>query len=166
MQTTPYNLSELQAFIRSLYVTAQYPNPMLYCAPFGFPVSFAALGAGLSATSSLSITGNADFLLLGLAHHVTVGLAAATVSSKTSPLLRLLITDSGTNEQYTNSPVDLENYSTNGGDSRMLPYPRLVQGKTSLTLQLTNYSATEAYTTELFLTGVQIKQLNSGTPAF
>lgn len=169
MQTTQYNMSELQQFIRSLYQQrrvgadgqVQIVTPNLYCAPFGYPVTFTGLGAGQSQTTQIAITANGDFLALGLKHHASNAAAAQTNSTKTIPCVRIQITDSGTAEQWTNAPVDLENYSTNAGDTRMLPFPRLVQGKTSLTVQATSYAAAESYTLDLFIEGVLIKVLNT-----
>ena len=81
------------------------------------------------------------------------------MSTKTAPFVRLLITDSGSNEQYTAQAVDLENYSQNGIGAHTLPYPRIVSGRSTLTIQATNYAPTaETYTTlDVFLEGLLIR---------
>jgi hypothetical protein len=61
--------------------------------------------------------------------------------------VRILITDSGSNEQFTNSAVDLENYSTNANIVNDLPYPRIISGRSTLTVQVTNYDTTTTYST-------------------
>jgi len=58
-----------------------------------------------------------------------VAAAAQNVSTKTAPLVRMLVTDSGSNEQFTNVAVDLENYSTNGNIINSLTYPRIISGR-------------------------------------
>ena len=90
-------------------------------------------------------------------HRANVAAAAQTVSTKTAPLARILITDSGTNEQFTNAAVDLENYSTNGNIVNDLPYPRIVSGRSTLTIQLTSYEATNTLNIDLSLEGVLVR---------
>jgi hypothetical protein len=90
-------------------------------------------------------------------HRANVAAAGQTVSNKTAPLCRILITDSGTNEQFTNSAVDLENYSTNGNIINDLPYPRIVSGRSTLTVQLTSYEASQTLNIDLSFEGVLVR---------
>jgi hypothetical protein len=115
------------------------------------------LTAGSSQTQTLSITANADFIFLQCHHHANVANAAQTVATKTAPLATILITDSGTNEQFTNAAVDLESYSTNGNIINNLPYPRIVSGRSTLTVQLTSYEATNTLNIYLSFSGVLVR---------
>ena len=92
-------------------------------------------------------------------HHraTSSAFAGQTVSTKVAPLARILITDSGTNEQFTNAAVDLENYSTNGNIVNDLPYPRIVSGRSTLTVQLTSYEASATINIDLSLEGVLVR---------
>jgi len=82
-------------------------------------------------------------------------------STKTAAFGRVLITDSGTNEQFTNAAVDLENYATNNGDARMLAYPRIIAGRSSLTVALTMYApAAETIALDLFFDGLLVRAFN------
>lgn len=125
--------------------------------PYGYSVTFTGLAQGASASQQLSITANADFIMTEILYRPGAG-AAQNVSTKTAAFVRLLITDSGTNEQYTNSAVDLENFATNGGFDRSIPYPRWIGGRTSLTFQATNYAPTaETYSFDVYLSGVLVR---------
>ena len=161
-----YSLADLERFILALYATQDYPEPTLYKAPFGYPIAVTGLAQSASTTQTLSITGNADFLLLDVFYRPQIA-AAQTVSTKTAAFIRMLVVDAGTNEQWTNTTVDLENYANNGNSGRkVLPYPRLIQGKTALTITFTNWAPTaETYSFEVFLSGVQVKVMNQGLPA-
>ncbi len=146
-----YSFLDIQAF-----VNVQYKNNPNYIQPYGYTITVPSLAPAATYTASLSITANADFVLTGLKYRATIAAAAQTVSNKTAACVRVLITDSGTNQQFSQSAVDLENYSTNGGDSRDLPYPRFIQGRTALSIAFTSYAAAETYAPlDLFLEGVQ-----------
>lgn len=79
------------------------------------------------------------------------------MSTKVAPLARILITDSGSNEQFTNSSVDLENYSTNGNIINKFDYPRIVSGRSTLTVQLTSYEASQTLNVDVFFEGVLVR---------
>jgi hypothetical protein len=148
-----YSLADLEAFANRFY-----KGRSLLMTPYGYTTGFPGLAQGVVATNILNIAANADFMLLAVNHRAQIG-AAQTVSAKTAPFVRLLITDSGSNEQYTAQAVDLENYSQNGIGAHTLPYPRIVSGRSTLTIQATNYAPTaETYTTlDVFLEGLLIR---------
>ena len=148
-----YSVMEIQAFANQIY-----GGRPLVLMPYGYTVSFASMTAGATQTQTISITANADFILTQVKTR-TSDASSQTVSNKNAPYFRLLITDSGTNEQYTNSAVDTENYSTNGNtQSGLLPYPRFISGRTSLTLTLTSYTAiVSTQSMDVFLEGVLVR---------
>ena len=126
--------------------------------PYGYTVSVASLAQGASVTQSLNITANADFILTEIKARSGIG-TAQNVSTKTAPYVRVLITDSGSNEQFTNAAVDLENYSTNGdSEAGGLPYMRFISGRTSLSITMASYAPTaETYSIDLYLEGVLVR---------
>lgn len=148
MQT---NYSELQA-----YAAQFYQGRALLLLPYGYNLTFSALAAAGTASQTINIAANADFILTGIHHRANVAAAGQTVATKTAPLARILITDSGSNEQFTNSAVDLENYSSNDFMINM-DYPRIVSGRSTLTVQMTNYDAAQAYNIDVFFRGVLVK---------
>jgi hypothetical protein len=147
-----FSFQDLRQFASEIY----QGRPVVMT-PYGYTVTFTGLAQNAQASQQLSITANADFILTEICYRPAIG-AAQTVSNKTAAFVRLLITDSGTNEQYTNSAVDLENFATNGGIGRVLPYPRWIGGRTSLTFQAFNYAPTaETYTFDVYLSGVLVR---------
>lgn len=147
------SFSEIESFASRFY-----PGKKLLITPYAYTTTFLALAQNASASNVISIAANADFILLGFNHRAQIG-AAQTVTSKTAPYVRMLVTDSGSNEQFTSGAVDLENYSANGDVDHALNYPRIVSGRTALTVQVTNYAPTaETYTSlDIMLDGVLVR---------
>lgn len=152
MQSQSFSIGEIEAFASKFYAG----RPLLLT-PYGYNLTFTALAPGASATQTLNIAANADFIALTLHHRANVAAAAQNVSTKTAPLARILVTDSGSNEQFTNSAVDLENFSTNGNIINTLPYPRIISGRSTLTVSLTNYDAAATYDIDVFFEGVLVR---------
>lgn len=151
-----YSPQEIEAFASRFF-----PGRALLLLPYAYNLTFTGMTAALAATQQLNIAANADFLLLGLRHRASVAATNQTINTKTAPFGRVLITDSGTNEQFTASAVDLENYSTNGVGERRLPYPRIVAGRSSLNVTLTMFApAAETVLLDLFFDGVLIRAFN------
>lgn len=156
-----YSLEDLEAFCARFYEGYD-----LLIRPYGYTATFLAIAQGITQTQALNVAGNADFIMCWLNHHANVGANVGfSVSTKTAPFLRLLITDEGSAEQFTAQAVDLENYSNNGVNPKSLPYPRIIAGRTSLSLALTNYApAAEMYgIVDLFLSGVSVRAYQGGT---
>ena len=152
MQSEYYGIGEIEA-----YASKFYQGRPLLLTPYGYNLTFSSLTAGSSASQTLNITANADFIMVGLHHRANVAAAGQNVSTKTAPLARILITDSGSNEQFTNSAVDLENYSTNGNIINLLSYPRIISGRSTLTVQLTSYEASQTLNLDIFFEGVLVR---------
>ena len=152
MQSDSYSISDIEA-----YASKFYQGRPLLLTPYSYVLTFSALAAGTSQTQTLSITANADFIFLQMHHHANVGNAAQTVNNKTAPLVTILVTDSGTNEQFTNAAIDLESYSTNGNIINNLPYPRIVSGRSTLTVAMTSYEATNTLNIYLSFDGVLVR---------
>ena len=152
MQSDSYSISDIES-----YASKFYQGRPLLLTPYSYVLTFSSLTAGSSQTQTLSITANADFILLQLHHHANVAGAAQTVANKTAPLATILVTDSGTNEQFTNAAIDLESYSTNGNIINNLPYPRIVSGRSTLTVQVTSYEASQTNNILLSFDGVLVR---------
>jgi len=152
VQSESYSIADLETFASKFY-----QGRALLLTPYGYNLTFSSLAAGASATQTVNIAANADFIITGLHHRANVAAAGQNVSTKTAPLARILITDSGSNEQFTNSAVDLENYSTNGNIINRLDYPRIVSGRSTLTVQLTSFEASQTLNIDVFFTGVLVR---------
>jgi hypothetical protein len=151
--------SDVESFVSRFYARKDGTIPKLLITPYAYSTTFLALAQNGTATNVLNIAANGDFVLLGVRHRTQIG-AAQNATTKTAPFVRMLVTDSGSNEQYTNTPVDLENYSQNGLGERMLSYPRVVAGRTTLTVVVTNYAPTaETYTSiDVMFDGVLVRE--------
>lgn len=152
MQSEQYSYSEIETFASKFY----QGRPLLLV-PYAYNVTFSSLAAGASATQTVNISANADFIITGLHHRANVAAAGQNVSTKTAPLARILVTDSGSNEQFTNSAVDLENYSTNGNIINKFDYPRIISGRSTLTVQLTSYEASQTLNLDILFEGVLVR---------
>ena len=144
--------SEIEA-----YCAKFYNGRRLLITPYTYVLTFSSLAAAASATQTLNIAANADFVLTNVHYHANVANAAQTVGNKTIALCRMLITDSGSNEQFSNAACDLENYGTNAWMQNGLEYPRIVSGRSTLTIQLTNYDAAVTYNIDLGFAGVLVR---------
>lgn len=156
MQSDSYSISDIEQFASRFYGG----RPLLLT-PYAYVTTFTTLTFGTSQTSTINITANADFILTQLHHRAVVDLTAVqTSATKNAPYVRCLITDSGTNEQFTNAAVDLEGYSTNGNIVNLLEYPRIISGRSTLTVQVTNFGTAAAVTLaslEIQLHGVLVR---------
>lgn len=148
-----YSLTDLESFISRFY-----PGKSLLIVPYAYPLTFNTLTFGTSQTAQIAIAANADFILTRVRHHAAIAAAAQNVSTTVNPNVRMLVTDSGTNEQFTAAAVDLANYSQYGQAPEQLPYPRIVAGRSNLTVQVTSYEAAVTYSTlDILFEGVLVR---------
>lgn len=152
----PYSIETIQRFI-----APSYKGRQVGLLPYAYPLTFTTFTQGATQNGQINIQASADFLLLAIKYHAQIG-AAQNVGNKTVAYARMLVTDNGSGEQFTSSAVDLENYANNGNNSfgtGGLPYPRLIAGRSSLTVTLTGYQPTaETYTTiDVLFEGVNIR---------
>ena len=156
MQSESYSISDIEQFASRFYGG----RPLLLT-PYAYNTTFTTLTQSTSQTNTVNITANADFIILGFHHRAEVDTTVIqTASSKNCPYVRMLVTDSGTNEQFTNSAIDLENYSTNANIINLLEYPRIIAGRSTLTIQVTNYATAAGGTLavlDIVLAGVLVR---------
>jgi hypothetical protein len=150
-----YSLSEIEAFAARFYGA----DSKLLLVPTMYNATFLALAQNGNAQVVVTISGNADFILLSLHHRAQIG-AAQTQTTKTAPFVRVLLTDSGSGENFTQNPVDLDTYSSNGVVDNPLCYPRIISAKSTITIAVNNYAPTaETYTSlDITLEGVSVRK--------
>lgn len=156
MQSEAFGISEIEQFASRFYGG----RPLLLT-PYAYITTYTALNFGTSQTNIINITANADFIATQFHHRAVVDTSVAqNVSTKFAPYVTILVTDSGTNEQFTNAAVDIENYSTNGNIINLLEYPRIISGRSTLTVQATNFgtaAATNCARLEVQIHGVLVR---------
>jgi hypothetical protein len=150
-----YSIADLEA-----YISRFYQGRPLLITPYGYNLTFtpAQLSAGATVSQVINVAANADFVAINAAYR-SFATTATTQTNATDdlPFVRCLITDSGSNEQFTNSAVDISNYGTGHNFMMPLPYPRIVSGRSTLTVQMTNYSSNTAYGLDFFVSGVLVR---------
>jgi len=155
--------SELSMFITASYAKADsglMTPPQRYIVPKRYTLTFATLAPAATQTQQLQIGANADFFLTRMTYMATNAGAAQTYSSAIIPQWRIQITDSGSDEQFYNAPADINSIAGPGwvgADVMAEPYPRLVTGRSTLTLQASSYEAANTYSVDLILHGVLVK---------
>lgn len=150
--------SDIQDFARSIYGARRY-----ILTPYAYPIIVGQVAASGTATASLSITANADFIFTRLRYkgYSTSTGAAVNVSTALIPNVSVLITDQGSNEQYSSAAVPISSYGSNSQGIEDLPFPRFIAGRTALTFQvINNDSANILYQLSLVMEGVLARQLS------
>jgi hypothetical protein len=154
-----YSYADIESFVSRFWLDPQTGLPAkCYITPYAYSTTFAALAQNGVQTQQIQIQANADFICLDVSVRANIA-AAQNESTMTAAFVRLLITDTGSNEQWTNTAQDVENYCSNGQRNTPLPYPRIVQGRSSLQLQATNYApVAETYSFDVMLEGVHVRR--------
>lgn len=165
--------SEILAFIATCYPPARDPQTggtlfdprtgepvptRKIVVPYSYTLTF-TLTAAETETQQLPITANADFLHLRTSQRTNVAGGAQTCNTMPAPLARILITDSGTNEQFMAQPVDLVSYCTVdfGNEPGDHPFPRIISGRSALTVQLSSFEAVNENVIDVTFIGCLIR---------
>lgn len=150
-----YSIADLES-----YISRFYQGRPLLITPYAYNLTYTAsqLAAGATFSQVINIAANADFVATGF-HYRSFATTATSQTNATEdqPFIRILVTDSGSNEQFTNSAIDITNYATGQNFKQPLPYPRIVSGRSSLTVQLTNYSSNTPYGIDVSIEGVLVR---------
>lgn len=153
--------AELQAFIDATYASSGYPPDVQKAIlPKIYATTFTAIALAATATNQIQISANGDFFCTTLRYRANLAAAAQTVTSIPVSNARVLITDTGTDEQWSNQAVDINSLcgvAGIGGVDMDLPYPRLIAGRSSVTVQITNFDAVSTPAIDFELIGVLVK---------
>lgn len=145
-----YTFLQLQTLIAEIY-----QGRRVDIRPFAYVFDFPTIPVGTEAVATNKIIGNADFLVCSMAASSTGGFTAA-------PGCLLQILDNGTQENFFDSPVPIDQVAmiktgelTNS--YRGLSYPRKVAGNSLLTATIAvQANGTELTTPQLYLDGVSV----------
>ena len=133
------------------------PGQRLLLTDYSYPVNFGAVAANSRNTKQLQITQNADFVMLGV-NYAFYDNALDAVTNAT-----ILISDSATGEQFSNTEIYLNNlcaivYSGNNPLTQAnLPYPRWIGGNSVLNLQFNSDDSIDGFT--LMVNGFLVRKL-------
>jgi hypothetical protein len=148
------NFAQVEQFILRTYRPAN-PDTLLI-RPYAYRAKFTGLAAGASDTKEININANGDFVLMQPNYRAWID----DTDSDVSPLITVQLTDTGSSQQLTNDQVDITTYM---GHIRTADYafvyPRIISGRSQVSIQLWNNSTALTYNVEITFVGVQVQQL-------
>lgn len=150
-----FSIADIESFASLMY---SRPIDDLYLVPYSYPIEFTSVAADATQSDVLTLSANADFIALGV-RHFTMQAAdtTPTIMSKPAGDIRCLITDTSSGDQFTNGSVLLEDYGSNGTGEVLFDFPRLLAGRSALSVQITNLTGAEIQVTQLEIHGVLVR---------
>ena len=137
-------VSELWEFIALNYPREVIERGDITLVPYAFKAQFGALASGATLTSNINIIANADFVLTDIRYQALADLNPATSGLSPdvlAPYIDLLITDGGSQEQLMQEAQPLASFASHlSTEQSVYPYPRIIGGRSSLIVQVTNVS--------------------------
>ena len=121
---------------------------------------FSSLANGATATGTINIQADSDFVVQKLTYFADIALAAQTDSSRIIPLSTVQITDSGSGRNLMESPAPITSIFGTGELPFILPTPKLFLARTTITMDVTNFSTSTTYNIRLSLIGYKVFRLN------
>lgn len=122
---------------------------------FIYPVNFLLLGAAAVVTQQLQFDASSNFMWYYATYAADANGAVQSESSRTYPLVDILITPTDTSSQFMQSAVPVTSMFGNAENPFVLPAPRLIPARSSITFQVTNRDAAN---TNLRLQLIGVKQ--------
>ena len=101
--------------------------------------------AGANDTFNLQIEADAYFVITKLSYMADIAGAAQTESSRVIPLVRVLITDTGSGRNLMNSSVDISSLAGHEGLPFITPTARWILPNSAVNVQFTSYDAAATY---------------------
>ena len=153
-----YSFKDLNDFLQATYVDENGSPYALQVQPYSYPVRFANVAQNVTAPGSLPINSDGDFICLGLSHQAFSIATALTEATAIQTQARLMIVDTGSQQRWFDSDAALEVVSANAAtELRTFPVPRIVKGRSSLQVSLTNL-ANAALTCDLLFLGFMVRR--------
>jgi hypothetical protein len=144
------NYNAIEAFVRRVYNPDGDPgrDARITIQPYAYQVAFDDLGAtsGALQVGVINIAANADFVLTDPRFQAIVDVASLTTPFPScdiaAPLIDVLLTDSGSQEQLMAEEVPVPTYFAHiASAAPTFMYPRVISGRSQLTVQVRNTSA-------------------------
>jgi hypothetical protein len=161
--------TELAAFVNATYAQSDAQlagatgvRPSRVFVPKRYAVLFTGIAPAATQALPVNISANGDFFLTRMLFAANIANAAQTNNTLVIPELRIQITDSGSDELFCNQACDIASVAslstlsdTGGGTDE--PYPRVITGRSTITVSITNNEAANTYNVEFILVGVLVK---------
>jgi len=137
------NFNAIEAFVRRVYNPSGDPtlDAKISIQPYAYRAAFADLLNGTSPQQVIQIAANADFVLTSPRYRAVVDNVVDNTQLDAPPLVRILLTDTGSQEQLMSEAVDLTTYFGHIRTAQFeIQYPRIISGRSGMSVQVTNYS--------------------------
>jgi hypothetical protein len=112
---------------------------------YSYVTRVTTLAAGTTDTFNLQIEADAYFVITKMSYVADIAGAAQTESSRVIPLVRCLITDTGSGRNLMSQAVDLSALAGHEGLPFINPVARWVMPNSAINIQFSNYSAATTY---------------------
>lgn len=117
---------------------------------------FSGLTSGASASGNINIQADSDFVVQKLAYQADIANATVTDSSRVVPLVTVLVTDQGSGRQLMESAVPIPSLFGTGELPFILPQPKLFLARSTIAVQVSNYSSATDYNIRLSFIGYKV----------
>lgn len=124
--------------------------------------SFSSIANGASATGNINIQADSDFQLQKLTYMASISNATQTDSSRVVPLITIQITDSGSGRNLFEEALPVPALFGTGQLPFILPTPKIFQARSTITLNVANYSSGSTYRLDLSFIGYKIFRRGPG----
>ena len=114
---------------------------------------FSGLAASTSATGTIRIQADSDFILQKLTYFADIAAAIQTDSSRVVPLVTLQVIDAGSGRNLLEAPAPISSLFGEGDLPFILPTPRVFFARSNIELTVANFSAATTYNVRLSFIG-------------
>lgn len=125
---------------------------------YTYTAEFLAVAPNATPSQIIQVDASAQFLLTAIAYQANAIPATSTYTESTNPipLVRVLITDSGSAKQLMNNPVYLSNLGGVRGWPHRLIHPRFFDKSSAIQIQMTSDDGTTWGRIQIALIGFRI----------
>lgn len=116
-----------------------------YVDQYTYTTRITDLGAGITDSFNLQIEADAYFIVTKFSYMADIGGSPQTESDRVVPLVRCLITDTGSGRNLMNNSVDISSLAGHEGLPFITPTERWILPNSAVNVQFTNYSAATTY---------------------
>lgn len=117
---------------------------------------FSALASGATATGSINIQADSDFVLQKLTYFADIAAAAQTANGRVIPLVTVQITDTGSGRNLMETAAPITNVFGIGQIPFILPQPKLFLARSTITITVANFDAAVDYNLRLSFIGHKV----------
>ena len=132
------------------------PQKKLFEDFYVYQTLFASVGPGIADSNNVNIQADADFMLQKLTFFASIAGAAQTDSTRVIPLMDVQIIDSGSGRNLFDSSIDVPQIFGTGELPQILAKPKLFPARSTITVNVSNFSAATTYRLRLAFIGYKV----------